>query len=253
MSNRSINYTCQLLHGTDKQGLLKQDANGYYECALGAFDVYNSAGQYYPMLESIAEMFAPGGALRRRLDRGFCRGEYDHPKPVPGRPVMEFIRRVVTIDPDRVSHHIRDVSLTETKDHEGKRIVLTTGWVKPSGPFGPTLKESLDNPEENTAFSIRSLTDDKFQNGRIEKRINTIVTWDYVNEPGIHVANKFQTPTLEDLEEPFEIFEDHLRAVAEAPAEEVSMESKETATMVLTELGWQKVQRIIPSTRYLKW
>jgi hypothetical protein len=240
------------VHGTDKKRKLKVDANGYYECTLGAFNIYNSSGEYYPALESVKEMFSPGGSLRRRLDNGTCRGELDHPSPAQCKNLMDFIKRVLTIQPDRVSHHIASVTLNETRDDKGNNIVLCTGRLKPSGPYASTLQASLENVEENVAFSIRSLTNDKTLNGRKEKHIQTIVTWDYVNEPGISLANKFQTPTLESLDSEVVILEDMLSDIAREKSP-LGMESARAAAMVLTDLGWHKVEVINPNLAYLNW
>lgn len=253
MTGRSVNYTCTLVHGTGKIGKLKTDEKGYSECTLGAFNVYNGSGQYYPLLDSVKEMFAEGGSLRRRLDRGLCRGELDHPSPQPGQPVMDFIKRVLSIQSDRVSHHIASVRLDEARDDKGNLIVLATGRVKPSGPYANVLEQSLNNTEENVAFSIRSLADEKNINSRTEKHVTMIVTWDYVNEPGIAVANKYQTPTMESLGNNILITEDMLNRIASDRIEGVTLESATNATMVLTELGWQKVQVINPKHSYLNW
>ena len=249
---KSVNYSCNLVHDASKKRKLNVDDKGYYEVTLGAFNVYNSVGEYYPALESVKQMFSPGGALRRRLDNGACRSEMDHPNPSDHPNLMDFIKRVLTIQSDRVCAHIASVKLEDTRDDKGNPIVLCMGRVKPSGPFGPTLHASLENTEENVAFSIRSLTDNHRRNGRVEKNIKNIVTWDYVNEPGISVANKFQTPTLESLGDEVLIQEAMLSKIASEKSQ-VGLESAQAATMVLTDLGWNKIEVIAPNTNYLMW
>lgn len=251
MSGRSISFSCNLVHPS-KQGKLIADDNGYYHCTLGAFNVYNSAGEYYPALDSVKQMFEAGSPLRRRLDSGNCRGERDHPDPSKFTTMVDFIRRILAIDMDRVSHHIASVTLKEAKDESNNDVVLCVGKVKPSGPMGNTLRDSLNNPEENVCFSIRSLVDIKRTGDRTEKHIKNIITWDYVNEPGISVANKFQTPTLESIHDDVLITEAMLMDLAKQEGR-LGLESSRTATMVLTELGWEKVELISPSTRYLNW
>lgn len=253
MADNSVKYSCTLVHGSGKAGRLRKDEKGYYECTLGAFNVYNSAGQYYPLMDSVKKMFEPDGSLRRRLERGLCRGEMDHPSPQRGQTAMDFIRRVLTIVPDRVAVHIASVSLENMKDDKGNDIVIALGRVKPSGPFASVLEASLENVEENVAFSIRSLADERVMNNRTEKHINMIVTWDYVNEPGIAVANKFQTPTMESRGIQMNVTPQILTSIAKERFAGISLESATTATMVLRELGWQKVQLITPQTKYLEW
>ena len=48
MSQRAT-FSCTSLMGTNKAGVLKPDENGYYTVVLGALDVYNSAGDFYPL------------------------------------------------------------------------------------------------------------------------------------------------------------------------------------------------------------
>ena len=49
------------------------------------------------------------------------------------------------------------------------------------------------------SFSIRSITNDKVKNGKLTKALVTIITWDYVTEPGLDVATKWNSPALEEL------------------------------------------------------
>ena len=42
-------YQNTTLVGSTKTGMLKPDANGYYELVLGAFDYHNSSGAFYPL------------------------------------------------------------------------------------------------------------------------------------------------------------------------------------------------------------
>jgi len=255
--SRRVTFSCSVPTIAGKKKKLKVDENGYYECALGAFNIYNSEGKYYPLLESVSDMFKPGGAFRRRLDTGQCRGEVDHPELKPGWSLMTWIKRLLKIDPARVSHHISTVALEERKDENGNNIVLVTGLVKPSGPYADALKSSLENTEENAAFSIRSLAEDVPKQGRIEKHISDIITYDWVNEPGIAVATKYNTPTLEELTEEITISEAQLRAIASGNLPGVGAESASEATRILTNLGWEKVELFKPTEvikpKYLEW
>jgi hypothetical protein len=61
------------------------------------------------------------------------------------------------------------------------------------------LQIALENPKQNAAFSIRGLTENKHRNGRVERILTNIITWDHVIEPGINVACKAHTPGLEKL------------------------------------------------------
>ena len=256
MTNRNTTYGVTVVRGVQKSKTLKQDTNGYYECVLGAFNVYNSEGKYYPLMPNVKKMFEAGGSLRRRLDNGQCRGEYEHPSPKPNQSNMDFIGRVLNIKSSMVSHHIAKVDLVPGKDDKGRDIVLCMGHVKPSGPYGEALSKELDNPEENVAFSVRSLTNDISAGGRIEKHVNNIVTWDHVNEPGISAATKYGTPTMESIGTGTAVYESMLhQLVASSRSHNLGMEGADShITRVLTDLGWRSAQIINPSNpKYLTW
>jgi hypothetical protein len=129
------------------------------------------------------------------------KGEYGHPKMIPGQSIQQFATRVLTIDEQNVCAHFREIWLDfdSVKDKDGKAVVAIMAWVKPSGPMGQYLAQSLENSDENVCFSIRAFTDDKME-GRVKKRIlKTIVTFDHVLEPGMAVAEKYKSPALESF------------------------------------------------------
>jgi hypothetical protein len=197
-----VTYGCQALVGTNKAGVLKPDKDGYYNgIVLGAFNVFNNGGAYYVFSERVKAMFEKSSQLMRRLADGALRSEYGHPRLLPGMKPSEFLTRVLDIYEPNVCCHIRSVSLdfNQITDKNGQTVVAVLGSIKPMGPMGASLKASLDNPNENVCFSVRSLTDDRAFGGTIQKDIKLIVTWDYVNEPGIQVAKKWNSPSLESI------------------------------------------------------
>lgn len=202
MNNSTYSFGCTALMGTNKAGVLKPNADGYYPVVLGAFNAFNSAEQYYPV-EPAMELFAPDSALRRRLANGALRGEYGHPRRMPGMTNEDFLYRIADILESNVSHHIRNVTMIPNgmRDEQGRPIVGVVGEVKPAGPRGADLRASFENPSENVCFSIRSITNDRMVNGRYTKFLRAIYTWDYVNEPGMNIAKKWHSPALEQFQE----------------------------------------------------
>jgi hypothetical protein len=173
---------------------IKPDNTGYYKFVLGAFNVINSRGEEYIFTNRVKALFEKGGIIRRRLDKGECRGEYGHPD-LTGMSQESALARVSIIDEKSISHHIRDIELRQQKDHQGKSIILAVGAVKPCGPYGPVLQQSIDNPSESVSYSVRSTVNKGYANGRTTKEITDAITYDYVHEPGIPQANKFYTAT----------------------------------------------------------
>lgn len=254
MSN-NVRYCCEIIQARDKQRKLKVNDKGYYTISIGAFNAYNSANQYYPFFDDLKKMFEKGGSIRRALDNGQLRGELGHPEPLPGQSNDDFIRRVMKIEQDRVSHHFSEIILEPSKDERGRDIVLCTGIVAPSGEKRETLKAALENTEENVAFSIRSLTRDKMVNGVWTKYICAIRTWDYVDEPGIAVANKFMTPSLEGLADDGSLLlskEDFFKA--RDTSMQMGMEdSADYITRVITDNGWESVKVVNPFKHWSSW
>jgi outer membrane protein assembly factor BamD len=55
-SLNSVRFACTSLVGTNKTGMLRKDADGYYEVVVGALNVFNSAGEYY-VYEKARQLF----------------------------------------------------------------------------------------------------------------------------------------------------------------------------------------------------
>jgi len=183
---------------------LEQDENGYYKVNLGGINVFNSAGEFYTA-EGINDLINnESSSFSRRLKSGYLKCEVGHPEYVPGMSKAEFYNRNMKIVLANTCAHIREVILTPTNDPSGLpgqgNYILIEGWVKPSGPHGDALKASLDNVEENTAFSIRSFTANTLKGNITIKKILEIITWDWVLEPGISTASKWKKLAIESID-----------------------------------------------------
>lgn len=174
---------------------LQQDGKGYYLVNIGAFNSYNQSGAFY-LMDGVKDLVEnKSSSLYRRLNGSFLKGEAGHPNYEPGMSTLEFYERNMRLEQTRVSHHFRDIIFKETKTPSGRggNVVLVQAWVKPDGPMGDALKKDLDDPEINVAFSIRCFTKDRTVGGTTIKQVIQIITWDWVVEPGIKLANKFDT------------------------------------------------------------
>jgi len=196
---------------------LKKDDRGYYYVTLGALNIFNSANEFYILDKSVEDLFTKDSSvLMRRLKAGYLKGEVGHPKLEQGMSREQFFARNMRIDERNVCVHIRDIILEETDQDsgfgDGSKIVMVSGWIKPSGPHADALERDLENPDVNVAFSIRSFTKNNVVNGVVVKRIGQVITWDWVTEPGIKAANKWTklgieskditTLDLEDISNP---------------------------------------------------
>ena len=215
----ALKFECNLLNGTTKAGIIKPDADGYYDLIIGALNFDNSYGAQY-CAESAKLLFRAGTSLMRRLSSAYLSSEYGHPKREPGMTDDDYLARIMRIEETRECAHIKDVTIDMDciKDASGRRVIAFRAKVRPSGPYGPALKDKLENPKENVAFSIRSITDDEYRRGKLIKHLREIITWDYVREPGISIANKYQSPSLESMTLPV--------AVVKAAIEKASRDSR---------------------------
>lgn len=235
----SVFFSCTSLQGTNKVGKLRQLDNGYYRMVVGALNMFNSAGQFYTYEQSKA-VFSESSAFMRRVRRGALRGEYGHPRQGNMSDEM-FARRVLDIDEKSVCCHHRNIELVfdEMTDDRGNPVIAIYSEVAPDGPYGPALAKQLENPSENVCFSIRAFTKDYKVMGVKNRDLRSVVTFDYVNEPGMSIAEKFKNPALESHDEHVFSRAAMERAINFGAAAGIAQESTLlTASELFESLGW---------------
>lgn len=246
-------YTCTALAGTNKTGSIKADSDGYYEVVLGAVNVYNNQNQFYNA-DPVKKILDESSHFMRRVKNGVLHGECGHPKLLPGMSSNEFVRRVMQVYETNISHHIGDVWLDgdHVKDDKGNKVIATMGRIKPTGPMSTGLAEALENKKQNVCFSIRSLTNDLMdRSGKYVKNITQIVTWDWVMEPGIQVANKFSFPSLEQMQVTRQMLED---IIQETEKLGIGFESGGfDAKALMREMGWTRLNFDDKKPASLQW
>lgn len=233
-----VHYGCTALLGTNKTGVLKPDTDGRYDMVLGALEYPNSVGDIYTVA-SAREFFKEGSPFMRRVKNGQLRAELGHPKQLPGMTDKQYLERILTIEESMVCAHISDIYIDYNNvkcPKTGRTIIAIRGKVKPCGPYGHVLKEMLDDPNQNVAFSVRSLTMNRQVGFRQHKDFTQIVTFDYVNEPGLAPANKYSVPTLESTALDYRFDVDRIKRYATELKN--GFISKESATL-LTETVWR--------------
>lgn len=195
----NIRFTCASLANTGKKGILVPDADGYYTQTIGGLSIFNSAGHFYEANRAALSLFENSSAFMRRVKRGALRAEVDHPEWKKGMTEDEYAARMMTIDPRNECAHFSEIFLDTKnfKNADGTPVVAIMGKFKPSGVHGEMLQKKVDNGKENVCFSIRAFTQDTYQRGVRHRTLCEVITFDYVNEPGIHIAEKFKSPTLE--------------------------------------------------------
>jgi hypothetical protein len=180
----------------DKESI--REENGVYTMIVGGLNIWSHNGFYYIYSDVSSALFNPGTPLMNSVNGGL-EGEHNHPSYIPGTPVEQMMRRHCSVDKTNVSHTILDISIKDSginEDKLGRRLYLIVVKLRPSGPKGALLKASLDDPNEDTAFSVRSFSNKYTESGIAIKEQKEIITWDWVERPGHPVAKKSATLQL---------------------------------------------------------
>jgi len=193
-----ISITNTVLANYGVKGVLKPDAHGYRTIILGGFGTENESGIYYDAPSAIAALNGSDSVMRRKLNKRMLFGEADHPD-IRGLSQEDAIRRLLEIKIDRKSHNIKDIRIVTDKyyDKKGRLYAAVEGDISPSdNQYGRDLEKDLNDPEQNTAFSIRSILDTTRSTVKT-RYIKVPITWDRVDEPGMAMAMKYASPACE--------------------------------------------------------
>lgn len=199
-----VKFTETVFSSSGKKGILTPDADGYYTMVVGALNSFNSAGEFYTAKGAL-ELFETSSQFMRRIKNGALYSELGHPKKDPKMSMDQFYSRVISIEETNICAHFSEITL----DFEfGKKnphlnnpdLIAIIAKVKPAGPKANAVQLAFENPKQNSAFSIRGLTENKYVNGRVERRLTNIITFDFVTEPGISIADKYMSPSLESID-----------------------------------------------------
>lgn len=202
MSNNLIFEAAMLRPG--KQGIIKPDAAGYYTQCIGGLDIENAAGVVYAS-DKAKNLFSDSSCLQRRIQNRALRGELGHPRRGPEhKNDNEWLNRLNDIVETRVSTYWAKIELDESYGRNNPHLnrpnmIGIMARYRPGGAHGAALQEDLADPESNVAFSIRAFSIPYTRMGRRFYDLQTIVTWDQVNEPGIAQAAKTLSSTLESM------------------------------------------------------
>jgi hypothetical protein len=182
-----------LVRNGRKLGAIRPDEDGYYTIPLAVLGTPTDNRTYYEVDEFVGQMTSPTSFINRCLTDGKLFGEYGHPM-ISLLPSDQQLPRLMQIDEKQVSHHIKKI-WTGEKLESGGRIIY--GLIKPKGPYGAHLRDSLDDSCVNTSFSLRSIAVSTESGGLIRRKIRNLVTFDFVNAGGYNEASKRYAPATE--------------------------------------------------------
>lgn len=237
----------------DLTGKSKPNKDGYWALNAGAFGVVSLNGDEWPFLPEVERLFAPNSKLMERVRKDQLYGEWGHPSPKPGMSEQDWLSRVASYDYDRICLFMKDLKLVEGRTPNGKSCRIVKTLTRPFGDKKEVFEDSLNDPNMNTALSIRSLINQwRIGRGKFRKVPTSIWCFDGVTEQGIEVADKRHTEGFEALD----YSRDQLAMLlnqASPPEGQSGMEASDSMrTHVLTDLGWEPAVVYGNNTSWLK-
>ncbi len=257
-----IVFSSTYLAAKGKKGIIKPDSDGYYELVVGGLNIFNSAGSFYTA--DAAQLFE-NPSFKRRIQNGALKAEVGHPfndctgsagsKGSCYLSQEDFLDRFLTIRETNVcaAHSKVWLDFDRLKDKSGRPIIAIMALTRPTGVNAEVLRDSLNDPKQNTAFSVRGITEDKMVGNVRHRSLKTIVTFDYVNEPGIHVATEWESPALESFYEKDIQSRDVVKLERSYQVKNLATESH----MLLNEISWIKEEdsalQTVQKPHYTRW
>lgn len=193
-----MKYVATKLQALNSDGVIKPDSDGYFRLLIGALNVENANGHVYVASQQAISVFDKSSLFQRRIKNGNLRGEWGHPKRLPGMTDEEYIDRMFIVDEANTAIHYRSIELDmsfgkNNPVYNNPAMVGIMAELKPSGYKEQEARNMLTNKFENVCFSLRGFTDD-VQNGyRLMRSLRQVMTFDLVCEPGVKSSTKWDT------------------------------------------------------------
>ncbi len=217
VKNVQFRVETMVVHDGRKLGRLRPGVEGYYDAVpVAVLGVPTRNNTYYDVDAFINQVTDKNSGLNRRLSSGQLYGEWGHPDII-GMPNDICLARLADIRESQFSHHIRSLSTGETLENGGKLVLAS---VKPTGPYGQSLKDNFDDPCMNTAFSLRAITRTEDRGGLSYRTMRHLITFDAVGCGGYAEASKAYSAGMES----FNQFDITVTPVGTAIFSQVSLE-----------------------------
>ena len=189
----SVVVETSIIRAGRKLGVVRPDTNGYYTIPIAVLGTPTDNKTYYDVEEFVGQLQDPTSFINMVLTDGKLYGEYGHP-PIQLMDEKLVLQRLCMIDEKSVSHHISKIWTGETLASGGK---ILYALIKPHGPYAEPLRNNLDDPCTNTSFSLRSVTKSRNENGLTKRKMQRLITFDYVTAGGYNEASKRFSPGVE--------------------------------------------------------
>jgi hypothetical protein len=215
----------------------------------------NSAGERY-IAEGALELFQSNSVFMRRVKNGCVKAECGHPER-NGMSDDRYLARIMRVLESNVCAWFAEIWLDfdfgrNHPEYNAPDMIAIMAKIEPAGPNGEALRQAFESKGQNVCFSIRSLTKDFWYRGVNHRVLKTIFGFDWVTEPGIKFATKFDSPALEEYKDGLFIAKKQMVRVAEKfKLEGVGTESAQIAMEALQAFDYPGHGQSMPG--FAKW
>lgn len=207
--SKIITFGNTILAESGKRGILKPIEPGgeYYRLNAGGFNIPNRGGITYTLNNYLRECMREDSDLNRRVSEGQVQMELGHPlqyfyemrNGVMVRTnitdLFQWIHRLRTILDPHVCGFIRKIIWEMTGGDNDP--IYNYIEARPFGVNEKVFRDSILDPDINTAVSIRTVTAPQ-KVGHTTREVDYFSTYDLVIEQGMLNACKHRTAGLED-------------------------------------------------------
>ncbi len=194
---QNLSFRVETMFPGGRVGVVKPDANGIYKgLPMMVLNEETQQRTFYDPQSVVDQITNPAARFNITLKQGKAWGEYGHPTFF-GLSDNDKLARLVHVEEKNASHLFTSI-YTDAQSANGTMVVR--GDIKPTGPFGNTLKDSLDDPCVNTAFSLRAFVDTRMKpDGQRYRTVKSLVTFDTVGASGYRTTDKAHAIGLESF------------------------------------------------------
>jgi hypothetical protein len=179
----------------NRVGTVRQENGIYKGLPMMVLGEETQQRTYYDPASIMDQITNPESRFAKIFSQQKAYGEYGHPD-FSGMSDGDKLQRLVTIKESQVSHLFTSFYTDEARP--GSPVVLRAD-VKPTGPYGHTFQESLDDPILNTAFSLRAYVDTQMKGSLKYRTVRSLTTFDTVGPSGYATTDKANALGLESF------------------------------------------------------
>jgi len=222
-----VYFTVTTMAISDNRSLGKaiRDKDGYFtDIPVAVLGTVTRNNTQYDTPSFIRQIKGPDTTMSMRLSEGTLFGEWGH--PFVDLNSQMGMARLLNLDPQKESNHIRSVSVKRADDLGLDLVVMDS---KGTGVYKNVFDEAMEDPCRNLAFSLRGIskaTFDKRTNVTHRELINLVTFDSGVASGGFLEASKRYMAAKEDLSfESLEMVSKHITADDLVLVRNVAMES----------------------------